>query len=203
MKGAYAAKAWYTRRLGRLVDFAVRHRLSPDLFTAIGVAFGVLGGLAVWYGLTLLALLGAAGRLAGANLDGAVARARGVSRPFGFVLNEWGDRLGDLALGLGLLAACYATSDATAVALAWAALLAATLPTFVSLSGTGAGVPRINGGPFGKTERCIAYVLAALAVQLGHPGALPVVAGVIVVGSVLTALARTLTIRHALAGGPS
>ena len=41
-------------------------------------------------------------RLAGANLDGAVARARGVSRPWGFVLNELGDRSSDLLTFAGL-----------------------------------------------------------------------------------------------------
>ena len=43
-----------------------------------------------------LALLFLAVRLGGANLDGAVARARGVSRPWGFVLNEVGDPVSDL-----------------------------------------------------------------------------------------------------------
>ena len=40
------------------------------------------------------------------------------------------------------------------------AAVAATLPTFASLAAAAAGVPRRNGGPLGKTERCAFMVLA-------------------------------------------
>jgi CDP-diacylglycerol--glycerol-3-phosphate 3-phosphatidyltransferase len=69
------------------------------------------------------------------------------------------------------------------------AAVAATLPTFASLAAAGIGADRLNGGPFGKTERCLAAVVAAAA-----PAWLGVVAAVVVLGSVLTAalrLART------------
>ena len=66
-----------------------------------------------------------------------------------------------------------------------AAAVAAGLPTFASLAASGAGAPRLNGGPFGKTERCLAAVVAAAV-----PTWLPAVAAVVVAGSLVTATIR-------------
>ncbi|MYW10297.1 phosphatidate cytidylyltransferase, partial [Streptomyces sp. SID2563] len=62
--------------------------------------------------------------------------------------------------------------------------LAATLPSWVSLAGAAAGAPRRNGGPVGKTERCLLVVIAAAS-----GWAVPVLA-VIAAGSLLTAALR-------------
>lgn len=184
MNGLYALKPWYTRRLTVFVDGACRRGLSPDLFTAVGLAgalaaavFAALG----WWPAVFVALVV---RLGGSNLDGAVARARGVSRPWGFVLNEIGDRASDLVVlaGLAVLAARTAGGWESVEVLAVAvAAVAATLPTFASLAAAGAGGTRRNGGPFGKTERCLAFVVAAAL-----PASLPWVCAVIVTGSLLT-----------------
>lgn len=184
MQGLYALKPWYTRRLGAAVRAADRRGLSPDLFTGAGVVGAAAAGLALalgwwWAALPLLAL-----RLAGANLDGAVARARGVSRPWGFVLNELGDRASDLLMWAGL--AWWAAQHST-TALVWVlvATIAATLPTFASLAAAGAGATRRNGGPVGKTERCALAVLGCAV-----PSWLVGVSVVVVLGSVLTAALR-------------
>jgi CDP-diacylglycerol--glycerol-3-phosphate 3-phosphatidyltransferase len=181
MQGLYALKPWYTRRLDRFVRSAVDQGRSPDLFTLVGIIGGAAAGLALaigwwWAAIPLLAV-----RLAGANLDGAVARARGASRPWGFVLNEIGDRSSDLLMFAGL--AWWAAQNSTAH-LAWVlvATVVATLPTFASLSAAGAGATRRNGGPLGKTERCALVVLGCAV-----PSWLPWVCGVIIVGSLLTA----------------
>lgn len=198
MRGLYALKPWYSRRLTSSIRFAVARDLSPDVFTLVGVVSALGAGVAIAYGNWILALVLLAGRLAGANLDGAVARARGVSRPWGFVLNELGDRAGDLAMFAGLVVLAERTSDlgwGTGWATGWVLLAAvcATLPTFTSLSGAGAGAPRLNGGPFGKTERC-AVVVVATAV----PGWIPVISALIVVGSVVTMIVRLRTIDRVL-----
>ena len=80
MKGLYALKPWYTKRLTPIVDAAVAHQVSPDVFTVAGVVAAGAAGVVVALGWWPLAALFLALRLAGANLDGAVARARGVSR---------------------------------------------------------------------------------------------------------------------------
>lgn len=186
MNGLYALKPWYTRRLSVFVDVAVRRRMSPDVFTALGLAAGLVGGAAIACGWWPLAAIALAARLAGANLDGAIARSRQVSRPWGFVLNELGDRGSDLLMFAGLvaLAVRYDGWSAT-TALVLVSATAATLPTFASLAAAGAGAGRRNGGPFGKTERCLAAVVAAAV-----PAHLAAVAALAIAGSVVTAGVR-------------
>jgi len=186
--GLYRAKDWYTARLRFVVDAAVRRRLSPDLFTATGVGGGLVaaGLLAVsarhphplWSVAVAIAL---AVRLAGANLDGAVARARGLGRPWGFVLNEVGDRTSDLAPVL-VLAACSGHP--------WglAGLAGSFLPTCASLSVAAAGGPRLNGGPVGKTERCALLVMVALLAPWWP--AYSLTSALIGVGGLVTAVVR-------------
>jgi len=125
-----------------------------------------------------------AARLACANLDGGVARDGGRATPLGSVLNEAGDRAAELAA----LAGCLAFAPA---ALVLAAALAATLPSWVALAGAAAGLGRIQGGPVGKTERCL---LLALLAAIGFP---VVFLGVLAVGSAVTALVRILRLARA------
>ena len=70
------------------------------------------------------------------------------------MLNELGDRAADLLVLAGFL-------TLAPLWLVAAAGLAATLPSWVSLAGAAAGAPRRNGGPVGKTERCLLVVVAA------------------------------------------
>src|SRR5665811_1704545 len=173
------------------------------VLSAAGAAVAIALG---WWPLALVLL---AGRLAGANLDGAVARARGVSRPWGFALNEIGDRGSDLLMFAGLAVLAVREPADTLVtgslsSLVWVliAATAATLPTFASLAGTAAGtsaatpgrtVPRLNGGPFGKTERCAVVVVATAL-----PGWIPAIAALVIAGSLLTAAVRFARVRRLL-----
>lgn len=189
--GLYALKPWYTRRLTPIVNIAVTRRISPDVFTVVGVVAAGAAGVAVAFGWWPLVALFLALRLAGANLDGAVARARGVSRPWGFVVNEIGDRASDLLTFAGLAVWAARQHGPGLHWLSWpvimvlVAALAATLPTFASLAAAGAGASRRNGGPLGKTERCL-FVLLATA----FPVILPVVSTQIVNGSLITTALR-------------
>ena len=201
MVSLYSLNYWYTRRLGVIIQASVRRGISPDVWTAVGVIAAALGCGALVMGWWPLAFILLAARLGGANLDGAVARARDVSRPFGFVLNEIGDRVSDLFIMAGLVGLALRTgSSTTTVYLTLIALAAATLPTFISLAAAGAGATRLNGGPFGKTERCLAAVVAAALPQY-----LVIIAWVIIMGSAVTACVRLARTATALAGrtGPA
>ena len=188
MDGLYALKPWYTRRLRVFTDRATIQCTSPDTFTLIGIFGAMAAAISIAVGWWPLAALWLAVRLAGANLDGAVARARNVSRPWGFVLNEIGDRASDLLMFAGLAVWAAHQGGPGLHWLSWpvtwvlAAALAATLPTFASLAAAGAGATRRNGGPFGKTERCLPAIVAAAA-----PAAIAWVSAMIVVGSLVTA----------------
>src|SRR6187551_3646091 len=134
MRGLYALKPWYTQQLDGIVRWAVRRSVSPDVFTWLGVLSAAVAGVAIAAGWWPLVLVLLAGRLAGANLDGAVARARGVSRPWGFVVNELGDRAGDLLMFAGLAVLIGRLQGGAGLVLVLVAAVVATLPTFVSLS---------------------------------------------------------------------
>ncbi|MEU8888809.1 CDP-alcohol phosphatidyltransferase family protein [Streptomyces sp. NPDC048442] len=180
--GLYALKPWYAARLSGVRASLVRRRVSPDTLTAAGVVCAAGAAAAVaWvpapYAALPVAVLLAA-RLAFANLDGALARDTGRTTRRGALLNELGDRAADLIVVAGFLTLAPLWLVATAG-------LAATLPSWISLAGAAAGAERLNGGPVGKTERCLLVVVAAAV-----PGwAVPVLA-VLAAGSALTAAVR-------------
>jgi CDP-diacylglycerol--glycerol-3-phosphate 3-phosphatidyltransferase len=189
--GLYALKPWFTGRLTFAVNAAVARNISPDAFTAAGVVAAGAAGVAVAFGYWSLAAVFMVLRLAGANLDGAVARARGVSRPWGFVVNEIGDRTSDLLAFAGLTVWAAQQHGPGLNWLSWPVLLvsvaalAATLPTFASLAAAGAGAARRNGGPLGKTERCLIVVLAN-----AFPVVMPFLMGLLAIGSLITTVLR-------------
>jgi CDP-diacylglycerol--glycerol-3-phosphate 3-phosphatidyltransferase len=200
MLGLYALKPWFTGRLTPVVNVAVTRGISPDAFTAAGVVAAGAAAVAIAFGWWPLAALFLVLRLAGANLDGAVARAAGKSRPWGFVVNEIGDRTSDLLAFAGL-AVFVARHDGSGMHwLSWPVLqvllaaLAATMPTFASLAAAAAGAQRRNGGPMGKTERCLFMVLAT-----AFPVILPVLLTQLVNGSLITTVMRLRAARRELA----
>ncbi|MGW6156383.1 hypothetical protein ACWFRM_25100 [Streptomyces sp. NPDC055144] len=189
MNGLYALKPWYADRLSGLRRAVADRQVSPDTLTAAGVvcAAGAAAALA-WLPAPLAALPVAvllAGRLAFANLDGALARDTGRTTRRGALLNELGDRAADLLVITGFL-------PLAPLWLVAAAAFAATLPSWVSLAGAAAGAPRRNGGPVGKTERCLLAVVAAAS-----GWAVPVLA-VVAAGSALTAVVRAVWVWRAL-----
>src|SRR5271157_662380 len=180
--GLYSFKSWYAGRLAPVRRGLVAANVPPAVITMTGVVLGGGAGAALALlpagpaaGATVAALLAAS--LACANLDGGVARDGGRATAFGAVLNEVGDR----APGLAALADCLAFAP---VALVLAAALAATLPSWVALAGAAAGLGRIQGGPVGKTERCL---LLALLAAIGFP---LVFLGMLAGGTALTAVVR-------------
>ncbi|MEU9563567.1 CDP-alcohol phosphatidyltransferase family protein [Streptomyces sp. NPDC048161] len=182
MNGLYALKPWYADQLSGVRASLVRHEVSPDTLTAAGVvaaagAAAALAWLPAGPAAALPVALLLAARLAFANLDGALARDTGRTTRRGAVLNELGDRVADLVVLAGFLA----LAPLWLVAVAG---LAATLPSWVSLAGAAAGAPRRNGGPVGKTERCLLVVIAAAS------GWTVPVLTVIAAGSLLTAALR-------------
>ncbi|MFJ2899248.1 CDP-alcohol phosphatidyltransferase family protein [Streptomyces sp. NPDC087218] len=190
MNGLYALKPWYADRLSGVRASLAHREVSPDALTAAGVvsAAGAAAALA-WLpagpaALPVAVLLAA--RLAFANLDGALARDTGRTTRRGAVLNELGDRAADLVVLAGFLT----LAPLWLVAVAG---LAATLPSWVSLAGAAAGAPRRNGGPVGKTERCLLVVVAAAS-----GWAVPVLI-VIAAGSLLTAALRLASLWRELA----
>jgi CDP-diacylglycerol--glycerol-3-phosphate 3-phosphatidyltransferase len=187
-RGLYALKPWYAARLAGARRVLAARGVAPGIATAAGVGCGALAGLVlatVRSPLVAAVLVAAllALRLAAANLDGALARDTGTTTRWGAVVNELGDRGAELAA----LAGCFALAPPWLVLLA---MLAASAPSWVALAGAAAGAARLNGGPVGKTERCLLLVVLA---------AVPAYAGVLLVvlaaGSAGTAVLRLRNLR--------
>ncbi|PNE40007.1 CDP-alcohol phosphatidyltransferase family protein [Streptomyces noursei] len=194
MMGLYALKPWFAGRLAVVRRYGVRHEISPNVFTVAAVICAAaaavsLAMLPAHFSAFPVALFLIA-RLACANLDGTVARESGKESPLGSVVNEVGDRAADLVVVLGLL-------PYVPMPLVLGALLASTLPSWMALAGAAAGVARINGGPVGKTERCLIVIIAA-ATGWYLPAAVAVIAG-----SLLTCVLRAFQIAgRCRAGAP-
>ena len=105
--GIYKIKPKFQKALGGIERDLVRRRVHPDYLTLGALALSAFGGLllfaANWVSiLELLIIPVAIGRTALNALDGLVARDTGLARPWGEVLNEFCDRLADVALLTGV-----------------------------------------------------------------------------------------------------
>lgn len=197
MNGLYSLKTWFTKALTPGLRLAVRLKISPNWLTLLGVLGAALASYAFVTRVAWLVFLGLVIRLAGANLDGAVARAQGRSgSKAGFWINELGDRLSDVIV---LFAPILMVTNWLTVS----SLVAASLPTLVSLWGYSRIGIRINGGPVGKTERCALVFLAVIWSQysgnVGEP--LYWLSLSIILGSLLTAVLRVRQVERLLENG--
>jgi phosphatidylglycerophosphate synthase len=130
-------------------------------------------------------------RTAANALDGLVAEESGLGRPAGELYNETADRLGDIAFLVGTTAL-----PGVRPALAFGALAAAELSSFVGVSAKAAGGRRRYDGPMGKPDRMLVLGAAGLAAAATRRPARVINASLVVVaaGAVLTAANRY---RHA------
>ena len=116
------------------------------------------------------------------------------------MVNEIGDRTSDLLTFAGLAVWAARRGGPGLHWLSWPVLqvlvaaLAATLPTFASLAAAAAGATPRNGGPLGKTERCL-FVLKATA----FPVIMLVLSAQLVNGSLITTVPRLRAARRELA----
>lgn len=141
----------------------------------------------------LLAALGIQLRLLANLMDGLVAVEGGRGSPTGALFNELPDRPEDAIL---LVAASYASGIAW---LGWLAALLALMTAYVRVLGASLGQGHDFGGPMAKQHRMAALTLGAIGswgVALADMN-WPVMQGIlaiIIAGSVLTIIRRTLGI---------
>ncbi|MGH9156912.1 MAG: CDP-alcohol phosphatidyltransferase family protein [Acidimicrobiales bacterium] len=160
--GIYRVKPWFRGRLRGLARELGRRGASPDQVTSAGLAASVAGGLALASGRVtrrayLLVPVLAFVRIAANALDGLVAEETGTGRPAGELYNETADRLGDIAFFAGA-----ATVPGVPAALAFGALAAAELASFVGITAKAAGGRRRFDGPMGKPDRMVALGVAGM-----------------------------------------
>ena len=178
-----------------------RARISPDLISAISIPIAFAGMAALLHvpgpAGPLLCALAVQLRLLCNLLDGMVAVEGGLGGPTGPLWNELPDRIADsvfiVALGL-------AAGEPT---LGWAGALLAAITAYIRTTGGALGFAQDFSGVQSKPRRMFVMTVGCL-VAAAWPWwadawyALEVAAWIILVGSAITCLTRTLKIARLL-----
>ena len=190
----------------------VRCGVGGNAISVAGMAAGLLAGLALGStqrlpasapALWLAAAVLVQARLVANMLDGMVAIAAGKASKLGELYNEIPDRVSDVAILAGLGHAAGGEP-----LLGYLAALGAVATAYVRAVGQAAGVGADFGGPMAKQQRMFLVTLVALYAAAaglfgwpwagGAPGLPAAVLGLIVVGTVVTAVLRLRRIARRL-----
>jgi CDP-diacylglycerol--glycerol-3-phosphate 3-phosphatidyltransferase len=188
-----------TEPVGR---WLVARGVAPDVVTVIGTVGSVAAAL--WFlprdelfvgavVVTFFVLLDL--------VDGAMARARGYSTPFGAVLDSTCDRVADGALFAGLTWWCLGAGEERVLGVAaLLCLVSGQLVSYIKARAEGAGLSA-DGGLVERAERLIVALVGAALHGLGVPYALHVALWLLAVASVWTVGQRIVAVyRSAQAG---
>lgn len=150
-----------------------RGSASPNLISALGVAFAVFGGGALaisgvvpgWpRSLALIfAIAAIQGRLACNLLDGMVATEHGRGESSGPIWNELPDRVADALFFAGAGYGAAAVGQEAGPALGWMSAVAAILAAYVRELGRGLGQPDDFTGPMAKQNRMAVLTITCMA----------------------------------------
>jgi CDP-diacylglycerol--glycerol-3-phosphate 3-phosphatidyltransferase len=162
--GIYRIKPAFQRYLRRAEDMLVARGVHPDTLTYAALVLSAIGGVCLYLApdnraLLLAIPIVAVVRTALNALDGLVAKRTGLARPWGEVLNEFCDRLADVALIGGV--ALARPSDHL---LGAATVVVMLLCSYLAILSKAAGGRRQYAGPMGKADR---MALLAIAAPLG------------------------------------
>jgi CDP-diacylglycerol--glycerol-3-phosphate 3-phosphatidyltransferase len=160
MPGIYQVKPAFQRSLGGIESWLVARRVHPDWLTYAALVLSIVGGIVLYVApdhiwLLLLIPIVVLVRTALNALDGLVARRTGLARPWGEVINEFSDRLSDVAILGGL-----ALASPTLPLLGAAAIVATLLTSYLAILSKAAGGRRQYAGPMGKADRMLLLGLA-------------------------------------------
>lgn len=170
-RGIYAIKPWWQRQLTGMENWLVKRRVHPNLVTLAGVGCAGLLGVVLatsarWPWLVLVVPPLAVGRLAANALDGLVARRTGLASARGELFNEFGDRVADTAVFVGL-----ALNSHVFAPLAWGVLVLTLLSSYLGIAAKAVGGQRIFGGLLAKADRMIYLALFSLVALFVGPAA--------------------------------
>jgi CDP-diacylglycerol--glycerol-3-phosphate 3-phosphatidyltransferase len=136
-------------------------------------------------------------------IDGAMARARGHSTPFGAVLDSTCDRLADGALFAALAWWALGVGEQRLVGLAaLVCLVAGSLVSYVKARAEGAGLSA-DGGLVERAERLILALVGTGLEGLGVPYALAVALWLLAAASVWTFGQRLVAVHRSAQGTPA
>jgi CDP-diacylglycerol--glycerol-3-phosphate 3-phosphatidyltransferase len=198
-------RSWFYWFTHPIIAVSLALRLSPLFYNLLGVAFGIAGGVAFATG--HMALGGWGVLLGGAMdaFDGRLARAQGVASNQGAFLDATLDRFAEFGAFVGL--AVWLADTPLALILVVCALGGSLIVSYTRARGEVEGV-LCKGGVMQRAERILilgfgALLDPSLAQHLGDGTAgnfLSVPLGIIAVGTVGTAVYRTVWIAKRLPG---
>lgn len=128
-------------------------------------------------------------------IDGAMARARGHSTPFGAVLDSTCDRIADGALFAAVAWWCLASGQQALGVAALVCLVAGQVISYVKARAEGAGL-RADGGLVERPERLILSLVGVGFEGLGIPFALATSLWLLAAGSVWTIGQRIVAVHR-------
>ncbi len=200
----YWVRDWAMWVLGPSERALVRWKVSPDVFNYLGAFFGLLSGVAFYFGELSVAgwmiLLGGSMDI----FDGRIARARGLANARGAFMDSTLDRFAETFTFCGV--ALFFVNWPLALLASVLALGGSMLVSYARARGEALGVS-CKEGLMQRAERLVLLALASLfdGAVTGAAGWAPGtllfgVVGVIAVGSLWTAAYRTGFIARELGG---
>jgi CDP-diacylglycerol--glycerol-3-phosphate 3-phosphatidyltransferase len=198
---------WFMWTIGPIERRAIHAGIAPDAFSWLSALFGLGAGCASALG--SLSLAGWLILLGGVtdNLDGRIARARGVASAHGAFLDSTLDRFSETFTFLGLIA--FFRHAPVIVLTSAGAMAGSMLVSYARARGEAAGVSH-TAGMMQRAERLVVLALGAMLDPLvssltgwSNGALLASAIAVIAVGAFATAIYRCITIAHALAGRPA
>ena len=167
MASLYDWKPAFQERLRPYAEQLHENAITPNQVTLAALALAAFEGALLltwpgaWFPLLLLPVVLFL-RLALNAIDGMIARDYGEATKSGKVLNELGDVLADGFVYLPLMAVPGAPEGLIALA-----VLAGIATEFTGVISEAMGGERRYDGPFGKSERAVAFGAAGLLLALG------------------------------------
>ena len=178
--------------LNRAAAFLAGKKITPNQMTLAGMVLNALAGWAYSGGLFALgALILLAGSL-GDLLDGPLARHTGRVSRFGAFLDSTVDRYSDFFV-FGGLAWHFANQGMWSSFLMTLGVLLGAYATSYTRARGESLVPAVSVGLFERPERVILLFIGSLATPL-----LPLILGILLVGTHVTALQRIFLVKRLL-----
>jgi CDP-diacylglycerol--glycerol-3-phosphate 3-phosphatidyltransferase len=199
---ASKARPQLQRILEPISQWAARSSVSPDAVTVVGT-IGVAGAAfgfftrGVFFVGTLVITLFVFSDL----IDGVIARARGISSPWGAFLDSTSDRVGDAAI-FGSLALWYAGDGDSLplVGATLACLVLGSITSYVKARAESLGFT-CDVGFYERGERLLTVLVAAGLYGLGVPYLLPVALWFLVGATLVTVAQRVVFVHRQYAQG--
>jgi CDP-diacylglycerol--glycerol-3-phosphate 3-phosphatidyltransferase len=196
-------RAQVGRVTGPVGHWLVARGVSPDAVTVAGTVGTAAAAIAfIPVGRLFLGALLATVFVLFDMIDGAMARARGHSTPFGAVLDSTCDRLADGALFAAITWWCLVSGQHALGVAALVCLVAGQVISYVKARAEGAGLTA-DGGLVERPERLILALVGTGFEGLGIPYSLATGLWLLAAGSVWTVGQRIVAVhRSAQAAGP-